>query len=659
MKYKTHTIMHKLIISIAVLLLTFANVFAQQEFYKSYDWGSPITVPVNETKEKVIIKKKEVIEFTYEGDNFIQLYTKDQIEFINSDDEVENSNKRYIPYSQTSEVVKAKARVIKPNNEVLLLDNSKILTSVNEETGEHYKYFAFEGLEKGSVIQYLYTIKSYPKYTGVHKTIQSEIPIYRYEFDLIAEPHLFFKFKLYNDTNTISIDTLVENKNHWKLYLDSVPELKDEEMAPYSLLVKHFNYKLDSNSATNSKDISSYGSASRNIYSNIYSNNDKADKKAIKKLIKKIDISKDDNLDDKIRKVENYIKENITVTESSGDEYSKPSMIYNNMIADDYGITKLFGQIFDQLEIKHQLVITCSRNFAKFDQEYESYNFLREYIIYINKTKKFLAPYKTQYRYGLIPNNLTDNYGLFIKGIELGELKTGIGRIKYIPPTDCSLSYSNLSVKVRIDDNMEKVNIDISDSYKGYYAAYLQPYFHMFNSEQSEDLAKDQIYALIKNIDIKEWDIKNIEKEDIGVKDLIISCHGEYDELIENAGKKSIIKVGELIGPQAELYNKEERRLPVYSDFLRTYNREIEITIPNGYTVKNLNDLVLFADYKKDGETILLFDSKYTIEGNTVTITIKEYYNQLYFTVAEYPEYQKVVNSASDFNKVALIVVKE
>jgi len=651
--------MSKYIILTVILLLSFVNVNAQREFYKTYDWGNPISIPVNETKEKVIIKKKEVIEFTYEGDNFIQLYTKDQIEFINSDDEVENSNKRYIPYSQTSKVVKARARVIKPNNEVLLLDDSKILTSVNEETGEHYRYFAFEGLEKGSIIQYLYTIKSSPKYTGVHKTIQGETPIYHYEFDLISDTHLFFKFKLYNDTNTIALDTLIEEKNHWKLYLDSVPELKDEELAPYSLLVKHFNYKLDSNTATNSKDISSYGSASRNIYANIYDDVDKADKKAIKKLIKKIDVSKDDRLEDKIRKVENYIKENITVTESSDDVYSKPEMIYSNMIADEFGITKLFGQIFNSLGIKHQLVITCSRNFAKFDEEYESFNFLREYVIYITETKKFLAPYETQYRYGFIPANLTDNYGLFIKGVKLGEFSTGIGRIKYIPPIDCSLSYSNLNISVKIDDNMDKVNVDITDIYGGYYAAYIQPYFHMLNGEQKEDLAKEQLYLLIKNIDIKDWKIENIEKKDIGVKDLIISCHSEYDELIENAGKKSIIKVGELIGSQSELYNKEERRLPVYSDFLRTYNRKVEIVIPDGYTVKNLDDLVIFADYKKDGETVLLFDSKYTINGNTINIIIKEYYNQIYFTVDEYPEYQKVVNSASDFNKVALIVVKD
>ncbi len=656
--HKTLTKKVNYLLPFLLLVITFTQVNGQQAFYKSYDWGKPPKVPVNEAQEKIIIKKKEVVEFTHEKDDFIQYYTKDQIEYINSDDEVENSNKRYIYFSKSSEVVSAKARVINPDNNVILLDDSKILESTNEETGEHYKYFAFEGLQKGSVIEYLYTIKGKSRYTGVRKIIQGDLPINEYEFDLISDPHLVFKFKVYNDTNTVILDTLVENKNHWKLHLDSIPGLEEEAMAPYSLLLKQFVYKLDVNTATSAKDISSYGIASRNIYSNINSA-EKVDVRAIKKIIKKIGISKNDGLEDKIRKVENYLKDNISITEASDNVFSVPAAIYINKIADSYGITKMFALIFNQLEINYQMVITCSRDYSKFDPDFEAFNYLSYYLMYFPKTKKFLAPYELNFRYGLIPYEYTDNYGLFIKELSLGDYKTGIGKIKFIPPSDCTQSYSNLDVKVFINENMDEVSLDISDTYKGYYAAYIQPYFNMINEEQKEKLAKDQIYALIKTIDIKDWEIINTKPEDIGVKDFIIKCQGRYDELIENAGKKYILKVGELIGPQFELYNKRERELPVYSDFLRTYNRILEINIPDGYRVKNLDDLIIYADYVKDGDKVLMFDSKYKIEGDKIIVTIKEYYNQLYFTLDEYPEYQKVVNSASDFNKLALILEKK
>ena len=50
-----------------------------------------------------------------------------------------------------------KARVIDTEGKVIELDKSKILTATNEETGRTYKYFAFEGVTKGSYIEYIYS----------------------------------------------------------------------------------------------------------------------------------------------------------------------------------------------------------------------------------------------------------------------------------------------------------------------------------------------------------------------------------------------------------------------------------------------------------------------------------------------------------------------
>ena len=66
--------------------------------------------------------------------------------------------------------------------------------------------------------------------------------------------------------------------------------------------------------------------------------------------------------------------------------------------------------------------------------------------------------------------------------------------------------------------------------------------------------------------------------------------------------------------------------------------------------------MALEAHYEKAGKKVLLFESTYSVQENSITIDINEYYDQLYFEVDEYESYRKVVNSAADFNKVVLIL---
>jgi hypothetical protein len=53
------------------------------------------------------------------------------------------------------------------------------------------------------------------------------------------------------------------------------------------------------------------------------------------------------------------------------------------------------------------------------------------------------------------------------------------------------------------------------------------------------------------------------------------------------------------------------------------------------------------------------FVSNYTLEGQTLTVTINEYYKQLYAPLERYEDYRKVVNAAADFNKVTLVLEKK
>lgn len=103
------------------------------------------------------------------------------------------------------------------------------------------------------------------------------------------------------------------------------------------------------------------------------------------------------------------------------------------------------------------------------------------------------------------------------------------------------------------------------------------------------------------------------------------------------------------------MYHEKPRVQPVDSYYTRGYNRTIIINLPENYEVKNLEDLN-FSCKPDEKDNILGFESTYEIKGNQIIITVKEWYDTHYFSVADYGKYEKTMNAAADFNKVVLVL---
>jgi len=639
-------------------LVFITNIAHSQHYYKTYNLDSIYAYKSQSESNKVILLEKGVVEYIYEDNNLTQYDLKHIVAFINSSEEVENNNVKYIPYNGTSEIVDARARVIKPNNQIIELDKSKILESYDEETGYKYKYFALEGLDVGNIIEYYYVLKKNPYYYGTKKIIQEEYPILKYQFNLLAPKNLFFEFNLKNDTSKISTSINNEAKNNWTINLHNVPPLIDEEESPYNLLLKQFIYKLDRNTSRNLKDISSYGKASQNVYNNIYNSLDKSDIKSLNKFVKQIKIKDLKNIEESIYEIENYIKSNIHIVDYDSEELSKISSLIETKVASSHGITKLILNVLNSFNIKHQIVLTSDRTIIDFDKDFESFNYLEKYLIYFPDTKNYLAPDEFEYRYGLVPSQYTNNYGLFIKQISIGELKTGMGKVKFIEPYGYDKTHHNLIIKGAINEDFSQVDLNIKQSSLGYYASPIQPYLDLLSEDIKKDILDETMENFISNSTINKTNVVNGSASVINKEPLVLDFDISNTDLIDLAGNKFLFKIGSLIGPQVELYSENKRNLPVYDNYKRTFDREIEIEIPEGYQIKNLNDLKIKEEFVRDGETILIFSSDYIINSNVLKINIEEYYDQVYFDVDEYSDYRRVVNSASDFSKTILIIEK-
>jgi len=321
------------------------------------------------------------------------------------------------------------------------------------------------------------------------------------------------------------------------------------------------------------------------------------------------------------------------------------------------GMTKLFLLTFEKLSIPVELVITSDREVAFFDPSFDSWTFLDEYLLYFPDTQDFLVPYNFDLRYPLIPNNLYNQKGLFIEPVVVSGIKTAIPWIREIPAKPYTYDLDNLDIKVDFDTELENIYLKHKRTFIGYDAAYAKYYYEAISEKERLEYVTDLIKTTVPDIQFDEWNVKTTSQGLLPVMDIYSSC--KTNHFIERAGNRVIFKVGELIGPQSELYNEEERTLPVENFTNRGYVRKIIINIPKGYRATNLEALNFNVTCTIENRIPFLFQSQYKLNGNQLSIDIEEYYKELTAPLKKYEDFRKVINAAADFNKVNIVLVKE
>jgi len=642
-----------------LLLLSQVSISQTTPFYLKYDWeeNPSYSVEKGETDEIIALKDKVVTEFFFEADGLVEYYLEHQVLWLNSDENIEEYNKIYLPFSSTSELLVNKARVINKDGTIHELNETNIHTAEDEETKSYYKFFAFEGLEKGSFIEYYYVFKRSPSYKGKKLSLQSDYRKYDVGFDLYAPLNLLFKFKSFNELPDVKTDTLLKNKLHWSVHLKEMSELENEEQSAYYASKKYIVYKLDENLASHTKDISSYGIISQNIYSFYYPEHSNKDQKLIDKLIAKAIINKDEDETSKVRQLEFYLKNNFYVAETSSPEMSNLNQVLTDKIANETGIIKVYVAALKRLGIKHNIVLTSDRQYVKFDKEFEANCFLTDFLLYFPKSKLYLSPSEISSRLGFPPAYLTDNYGLFIKEITLGDFTSGVGKVKYIKPVKASKTIDETILDITFDeDDILVTNIKMDKKVSGYYAMYYQPFMNLVSEDDKEELMEGFAKNIDDNATIISNEMINGESELFGVKPFEVKIDFTSEAFVEKAGRKYLFNMGKLIGSQMQMYQDKERVLPLENEFMRSYLRTINVTIPEGYQIVNLDDIIIDNSYSKDGKKILEFNSYYELNGNQLKITADEHYKINIIEKDLYEDYRTVINSAADFNKITLVL---
>jgi len=649
------------LIPLLFILLFSSNIKSQDFLYQDYDWPEDPSVYVCPDslldKPEVTLLKKSIAEYGYIGDDFVERFVFHKVNYLSSDDAIESNNRVYLPIDADESLEVTKARVINPDGTVIEL-NKEDINKAEDEDGNVTFYYAFKGMVKGSIIEYFYIHKMPAQYTGVRYLIQNDNPQLNVDFEIVSPKNLVFTYMGKNGFGKMEVDTSDEHLNHLVRHFDYIVPFKPEPEAFIKPNVLQVLYKLSANRATGKQDIISYGSIADYIIGN-YTVAEKKDNKIVAKWIKESGAGKEENSENKLRKLEVYLKKMVAIYDANADELENITFISENKATNSTGFIKIISLACEQMDIQYEIVITSDRTKMPFEPDYESYNFLQDYLIYFPEIDMYLDPSDAFGALGIVSTNSTDQYGAFYQQVKLGEFSSGISQIKFIKGLSAEKSHHDMIMDVSVSDDFTNLNVHLSIIATGYFAAVTQPFYDILEPEEISDFNDEQVKWITDDMEIDLVDAKNKGFENLGVKPFVIESDYTTSDFIVKARDKYLFKIGLLIGPQSEMYQEQKRTLPVDMGYRKFYHREIVFTVPEDYKISNPEDLNLQVKAKDNEGTYAEFTSSYTLEGNKLKVVVDEYYTKVHFPVEEFEDYRAVINSAADFNKIVLFLEKK
>jgi hypothetical protein len=229
-----------------------------------------------------------------------------------------------------------------------------------------------------------------------------------------------------------------------------------------------------------------------------------------------------------------------------------------------------------------------------------------------------------------------------------------------IPLEDYTKTVVNTEADIELNKSADTLLVNIRQIYSGYAASTYKAIFTFSPEDTKKLVTKEMIKFGTNSESVVNSKMENSDFESYhDNKPFILSATVKASELIERAGNKTIVKIGEIIGQQVEMYQEKPRQFPMNIDFAHVLERKINFTIPAGYIVKNLDDLKINHTYQENGQTTMGFNSSYQVVGNVVKITILEEYRRTFYPLSQFEDFKTVINAAADFNKVALVLEKK
>lgn len=659
-----------------LLLFAFSSFLSAQKAFKAeyekYDWEpEPVLHDLSDLEKKegvVVLRDLRMMEYVYDqAGNLMMFQTRHMIMRLNSDKSIEENNKVYIPTGDVFEFSDLRARTITPAGKVIKVEKENIKDIENYENLGSFRIFAFEGVEKGAEVEFIYTIMRLPTLFGTEVIQDAEIRK-NVEIRIVSAPEVFFTGKIYN--SPVELKAYEEDgKNFLAARFDHLSPLKEERYAAYRSMLTRMEFKLSKNLNRGTGEVFPFSDAAARIWEDMHDlggnskvksdvkTNIKKAKKAIKKFLDTLKLDPKLSQEDKIRRVESALKTKIFIKEDAPD--ATLEMAFRNNYCSKKDMMRILAASYTKLEIPYEIVLTTDRFRAFFDGSYETWNYLDHYLFYFPSVDQYMAPGEMFSRLGLPPSEWLCNDGLFVKGILVNKKISGYGSVKPIRCPEHKLSYDNIYADISFGEDLSSVNVHFKRILTGYSSAGLQSVFAFIPDERKSETTDAFLKILGEDSKLSNIKIQNLNEKSAVKLPVIMESDITNADLLEKAGAKYIFKVGDVIGPQAELYQEDQRKLPVENEYNRGYFREIVITLPEGYTVSGLDALNMNATCMYKDKVAAEFVANYSKHNNVIKIVIEENYREIRLPSDQFEPFRKVINAAADFNKITLVLEKK
>ena len=641
----------KNIVFIIILFTYTINSYSQ--YYKDYNWEKePNIVDIavdNINDSSVGIFEKTIVEFiSGKFSNTIIKYETHhyQIKVLNDKDISRHSN-IIIPMDEVISLVDIKVRIVNENGELNEFDSKTISELDDFESSANFKTFHLAGVKNNSTIEVLYTLEKKYNIHG-NKILQKSYSIKKSEFLLIPGPTEGI-IKTYGVDSKVK-DTLIRTYPIKIIEIDDIPSIIDEEYATAIANRQRLSFQCplpDDN--MNQEDyweniVSNISPIMfpKNIHPKIFETSSE--------LIQK----NEKNVYNIANKIDDYIKNHFTISENNNASLNNIDYILTNKTSNDFSIIQVYTQLLTAAGVNYEIVITANRYYNRFDSEFFDPNMLREFLIYFPEEKKYIAPNRLEYRIGEAPFDLLGNYGIYIDRL----LNFYFSEI-----IQSDKSYSRIKRNITLDfeRKFKKVIIDEYQEYSGHWATNNRSMLN-FSDEKGLAAFEDYLTATgIANKKVLNYDIINGELFQKNYKTpFIVNSKISTESLTTKIENEYVVKIGNVIGMQSQLYEEIDRFHPIEITYPNQYDYRIVVKIPKGYIIEGLEGLIFNKNYiSLMGNKICKFESNYEINENELVISIQEFYKNLRYQKNRYNEFRDVINSASDFHNTSIKFIKK
>jgi len=632
-----------------ILIITFLNSFSQS--YKIIDWDNKTVNLKSSDDDLQGIFSNHYIEYyksKFSEDVYVYEthHMKTKINKITD----ESNNEILISKINVSEIIDVKSKVIN-NDSIKTYGFNQMKEMINTSTStENYNYYKIPGINEQDIVEIIYTVKKDFNFNG-NKIIEESYPILSSKFILI-ENDFKSNIKIYNSYSSSVIDTLFDGKKSKLINFKNLDATSDEQ---YSTPIAN-KIKVAYQCYENRDDISQteyWNNLVQNVRELFFpiSINPIADELFNELKSKKISIPF--NEISVANAIDEYVKDNFTISDDENSKLNDIEYILKNKISNDFSIIQVYSNLLKAAKIDYEVAISCNRYFLKFDPELFDPNQLREFIIYLPNSEKYISPNRIEYRVSEAPDDLIGNYGVFIDS-----------NLDYyfsqITPSDESFSQIKKKIEVFIPKNLKKLKIKENRSFSGYWAIMNRNYVSFSENEETDFLVDYFTISGLNNKKVTNYAIDNFEISDnANNTPLTIKSTISTNDLVEQKNGLIYLNIGKVIGLQSNLFNADKRINEIEINFPNSYEYLIEVNIPKGYRIYDISELNKLKEYiSVDGNISAKFNSSVSQSQDKLYINVNELYKELKYEKSRYQEFRQVINAAASFYESSIVLEK-